>query len=66
MKRSEVKLRQKVRLIGVLSEPDEYATIYTVKSWVGPFVVSLTYKTETGKTVSGGNMDVSLLRAVKL
>jgi len=58
MKRTEIRLGTKVRVIGAPKD----SPIYEVEKWITSFVVDLIYKTETGKTVSGGQMDISLLR----
>lgn len=61
MKSEEVIIGTHVRVIGGTKD----SPVYTIKEKLSPFTVVLTYVTETGRTVSGGHMDISLLKKIK-
>jgi hypothetical protein len=60
MDKKDVSVGMRVRV-----SDDPGSQIYTVEAFLTPFTVNLVYKTETGKLVSGGRMDVSILKSVK-
>ena len=56
MKRTDIKLETKCRV-----NKSKESQVYIVAGWLDSHVVELDYITETGKRVSGGTMDISLL-----